>query len=832
MNHNESTILPPSELSICESFQAACERGESPRIEDFLAGCDDAEKSQLLAELLRREVRFRQSQGDTLPVNDYRRRFAEHSNVLREAFGDDDDGAGIVLLTDSVQGIVNRLEELKLISTELHQVLTDEIETNPGQLTVESLCDRLSRQRAMSSFQLQVIRRGDVHRLVLGDYVLIDQIGQGGMGVVYRARQIGLNRIVALKTRRSPENVGEAAVVRFRQEAESAARLSHPGIVPVHAFGESSGIHFLAMGFVEGGSLADRLRETTISARESATLLQKIASAMDYAHREGVFHRDLKPANILISQDGEPRITDFGLARMADRESQTLSGDILGTPGYMPPEQAMGRGGEAREAADIYSMGAVLYHCLTGHPPFRGETVMATLKLVVEQPPVAPRQFNQLIPEDLETICLKCLEKDPQQRYLSSGELAMELGRFLRGEPILARRLSRVKRMARWCQRNPVVASLSAVAVLLLLIGSAVSTYFAVLATRRAAIAEEGSRIAVETLEAVVFTAQEELQGIAAARDARTKILKLAMKELETLSTQQIRPDRVDVGTAAVLVRYTVIIMEIGEDDELGNMQVARQNLLKACEIYERCSEESVDNERIETEWALALMKLADVSVDLKTDGESQRYADDAVSRYRSLNRKEPDTPVFSRNLANALCIQGDCLTARGDYRGAQTIFLEAAGIARLARQQHPDDLSLLEVLMSAIDKQVDAARRLGQIDSAAQMAAEYLSLNETYLAAAPTDSERLYSMSFADERLAEIEREKGDLQLAANYYEKEIDIMLKAVKADPENQKYLQEVSVPMLKFTGIVSGLGQSARAEAARKRIDDVVGALPLH
>ncbi len=328
-------------------------------------------------------------------------------------------------------------------------------------------------------------------------YEVLGVLGRGGMGVVYRVRHLALKRIVALKMILAGGHAGPSELARFRLEAEAVARLQHPNIVQVFEVGQADGRPYCALELIEGGNLASKINARPLPAREAAKLVEALARAVQLAHSRNVVHRDLKPANILLTADGTPKITDFGLARQLDSDSgETQAGAVVGTPAYMAPEQAAGRAHEAGPAADIYALGAILYDCLTGRPPFQGSTVLETLDQVRTQEPLPPSQFaprdsrggNWL---DLETICLKCLRKEPEKRYASAAELADDLVRYQHGEPILARPVGRLERGWRWCRRNPALASALATLGAVLVLASVVSTLFAIDARNKEAAAVE-----------------------------------------------------------------------------------------------------------------------------------------------------------------------------------------------------------------------------------------------------------------------------------------------------------------------------------------------------
>ena len=302
----------------------------------------------------------------------------------------------------------------------------------------------------------------------LGDYELLEEVGRGGQGVVFRARQKSLNRTVALKVISLGQWASKAHLKRFRLEAEAAARLEHPGIVPIHEVGERDGSCYFSMKFIEGGQLDEVARREPMPIRRAVELIAKVARTVHYAHEHGILHRDIKPGNILLDEKGEPHLTDFGLARLVESESSvTHTLDVLGTPSYMAPEQAVGNNAAVSSVTDVYGLGAVLYQLLTGQPPFAGGMTYETIKLLLDTEPRNPRVLNPKVDRDLSTICLKCLEKDPKRRYASALALAEDLERWLKHEPILARHTGIVARGKKWLQRNPTSALLVACLVAL-----------------------------------------------------------------------------------------------------------------------------------------------------------------------------------------------------------------------------------------------------------------------------------------------------------------------------------------------------------------------------
>ena len=343
--------------------------------------------------------------------------------------------------------------------------------------TVEGRCLRCALGNALGSASLPLAVVGVPPNTspfirCFGDYELLEEIARGGMGVVYRARQVSLDRIVAVKMIFFGPLASTEQVRRFRTEASAAGCLQHPNIVAIHEVGLHESQHYLVMDYVNGPNLGRLVQERPLPVKRAAGYVKAIAEAVHYAHERGILHRDLKPSNVLIDSADRPHVVDFGLAkRVTGDSSLTLSGQVLGSPGYMPPEQAEGGRIKVGRYSDVYSLGAILYHLLTGRPPFQAETVPETLNLVANTEPLSLRLLNPAVPQDLETISLKCLEKEPDKRYLTAQTLADELGRCLRDEPILARPIGRIARCWRWCRRKPALAALTASLLAIFVLG-------------------------------------------------------------------------------------------------------------------------------------------------------------------------------------------------------------------------------------------------------------------------------------------------------------------------------------------------------------------------
>jgi eukaryotic-like serine/threonine-protein kinase len=444
----------------CDQFEARWRAGEPPKIEDYLAGVAGAAREVLACELIAIDVHWRRHIGEHPTLAGYLARFPYGEASVKSAFGTGD-------LQQTALGLETR---------------PSAVLQTPG-ITV---------REGMVGEDVPTFHSEICPLLLMPGYEILGELGRGGMGVVYKARQVRLNRTVAVKMILAGLLGGREIAARFLAESRAIAKLQHPNIVQIFHTEEHDGCPYLEMEYVDGGNLSGRLDGVPRPPREAARLIETLALAMAEAHRHGVIHRDLKPSNILLTKQGMPKIADFGLAKFLDvDQGLTQTDSVLGSPSYMAPEQADGKAKHIGPTADVYALGAILYELLTGRPPFRGESVLDTLQQVRESEPVSPSRLVPGLPRDIETILLKCLQKDPKRRYDSATAMAEDLRRFQADEPVVARPVGWAERSWRWCRRNPTPAfSIAAVAGALCL-GTVVSMTFAVAARTEAGRAKE-----------------------------------------------------------------------------------------------------------------------------------------------------------------------------------------------------------------------------------------------------------------------------------------------------------------------------------------------------
>jgi eukaryotic-like serine/threonine-protein kinase len=499
-----------------------------------------------------------------------------------------------------------------------------------------------------------------------GDYELMDEIARGGMGIIYRARQRSLDRLVALKVIRDGASASCADARRFRNEAEAVAKLDHPNIVPIYEVGDYGGCSFFTMKLIEGGSVADRLSELSADPRAGARLVAAVARAVHHAHERGILHRDLKPSNVLIDDRGQPLVADFGLARRIEQDFElTQTGAVLGTPAYMAPEQVTGRKGAVTTATDVHGLGAILYALLVGRAPFRGESPLAILEQVREHLPPPPCCVRPAIDRDLETICLKCLEKDPERRYASARALAEDLERWLADEPILARPVDWPERILRWRRRNPAIAGLSAALVGLALLAIAGLVIGLVRITREQLAVKSALRVAQEERVTALGHAAE----AGARREWAIRNLRRSSNVLQRIAMQAASRgagDRPEV----VALRQSIIEMAKGS-------------------FLERIDETSTDP-TIRHESALGYLHLGNLHF-IEGDLPAARRASGlAQAMLEHLSSEFPRDPWHAIEIGNCHSIMGLQLRPSGFTREAADHFVAADRAYRRALELNP----------------------------------------------------------------------------------------------------------------------------------------------
>jgi serine/threonine-protein kinase len=529
-------------------------------------------------------------------------------------------------------------------------------------------------------------------------FEILEELGRGGMGVVYKARQIKLNRLVALKMVLAGGFAGAEERGRFRREAEAVAGLQHPHVVQIYEVGEVDGNPFFSLEFVDGGSLDQKINGTPLPARPAAALLETLAQAVDAAHQKGIIHRDLKPANVLLTADGLPKIADFGLAKRFDTEraargepgahgqplasatgAKTQSGAILGTPSYMAPEQAGGQGKAVGPEADIYALGAILYELLTGRPPFKGATPLDTIQQVLGDEPVPPARLNPAVPRDLETICLKCLQKEVRKRYASARALAEDLGRWQAGEPIVARAVGRLERTAKWVRRNKALAAFLATLVAATL---GLGLLAGLVALQYADLADANRRERDQNVKLAEANRRERDQNVQLAeanrreRDQNARLAKANRREKEAgqLARRTIE-DMTSPGALAFLETQPQLRPE------------QRRFLEQAVAYYRQAVAMAAEDKETRVRRAQAYTNMGHLQsrLGLKEAGSSFR---EAIKAYQQLVAEQPQVAQYRQELAIRHTNLGTVLAALGKRTEAEAQYLAALKVqARLVTE-------------------------------------------------------------------------------------------------------------------------------------------------
>ncbi len=712
-------------------------------------------------------------------------------------------------------------------------------------------------------------------------YQLLRELGRGGMGIVYQARQAGLNRIVAIKMIRSARIAGAGAVARFKAEAETVAQFQHPNIVQIYEVGEQDGDPYFSLEYVDGGCLADKVAGVPQEPREAAEIVRVLAEAMESAHRRGIIHRDLKPANVLLTRKGDLKITDFGLAkRFEENSGATREGAVVGTPSYMAPEQAEGKVKQLGPAADIYALGAILYDLVTGRPPFRAETLLQTLEQVILRPPVAPRRLHPRIPRDLEIITLKCLEKDPKKRYLTAGSLSDDLRRFLDGEPIHARPAGWMERTWKWARRRPTAAALIAVSVLALLALTAGGIVFGVRESylrqeadnQRATAQNERDRAqrnfnrAWDAVQTLILIAQERLHSEPKMERVRRDLLVRALHFLEDFLDEKSTDPQVNWETARANLQTADIHHWLHEDaraepayrkalelleglvatpnteylpqyrydmastqNNLGLLLMSQNRFTEAEAAYARAEQlrrdlraanpKDADNGR---EFARTLLALGELRQTLGRYPEALACYREAVQVLELLTLESSD-PLYRLTLAVGREHLGDVLVLTGEHAAAEQAVRDAVQPLReLANQFHE--------LPEYRDELVVACNRLGELlanDRPAEARAAYeeaLTLAGGLAHDLPTVPIYRQHQAVTLYNLGKLDQVSGDFEHAEEHYRRQLEVSTQ-LATDFPNDPGLQRDRGVQLNTLGIFY-LERNRRDDAGRQFTDAIV------
>lgn len=615
-------------------------------------------------------------------------------------------------------------------------------------------------------------------------YEVLGTLGRGGMGIVLKARDPRLDRIVAIKMVLAGRHASSEDRSRFRTEAEAAARIHHPGIVHIYEIGENDGTPYLALEYLPGGTLADRLHGTPLPAKESARILEQLARAVQAAHAVGVVHRDLKPSNIFFSAAGVPKIGDFGLAKRMDVDaSHTHTGAIMGTPSYMAPEQAAGRTKEIGPPADVYALGSILYELLTGHPPFKAVSMLDTLEQVRSQEAVAPRTFLPGIPRDLETIALKCLEKDAARRYVSAAALADDCAAFLRGEPIQARPTPAWERAIKWAKRRPSAAALLVVSTMALLILLGLWGRFTV--------------------------------AIQAQRD-------LAERERK----------RAETNFTRAVQAVDQLLTEVAEDQlasEPRMEQKRRAILERALGYYVEFLEEKSDDPKLRGETAIAARRVGDIHRLLGQQAEAQKSYGKAIELLTSLIISQPEKVVYAQALADSYNNLGEAQRRNNEPAAALTSYEKASEIYQKLDGQAGKDPTFRLGLARALYNRGIVLQSMGRAAEAVREHNQAIEVLERLVAESPNVPINRQELARALLNLASAQRAAGDPTAAEKAGVRALGIQKKLVADFPNDQDYRHELGVSLNNAGNLLRRLKRLPEAEAAQRQSEQLFGQL---
>jgi serine/threonine protein kinase len=762
-----------------------------PMLEEYLARFPElGSHADLSTKLIAQEYRVRKEWGDQPSHEEYFRRFPSKTAFLSGALFSIEAGAALDTTVDSAQSIASGCTE----------------------------ADAFSTGRAF------------------GQYELLEEIARGGMGVVYKAWQKNANRIVAVKMILSGHLADQEEVKRFEREAEAAANLDHPGIVPIYDVGTVAGQHYFSMGFVEGRSLKVCLTEGTFPSRRAADVLVTIADAVEYAHQKGIVHRDLKPANVLMDSENRPRVTDFGLAKRLNSDNAlTATGQVMGTPSYMPPEQAAGKLEHIGPTADVYSLGAVLYELLTGRPPFMAATLLETLMQVLENEPVSPRALNPTVDKDIETICLKCLSKQPSRRYQRTAELVDDLKRYLAHEPIYARPTSSIERLGKWVRRHPSLATLASV-VLLALVAVSLLWFEATTARNREIKRRMQTRSALD--EMTSFVIEDLLAQQTELTDVHEQYLRRALKQYREFADDTPDDKKGLEGLAATYMRIGGIQERLGDLDDAAvafrhaiirykQLEVWKPGSFREPLIAAQINLAAALQESGELDSAIVSYEIAASSLELENDSpksdrvnmqrfaasinnnlgnlysKSGRESDAVVAFHRAIHAQEAvatNSPehftawyslgMYYRNYGRLLD------QTLGNAEEAQVYFRKGIALQRQLGKRTGSRDCLREIALGQMQLSVSLFR-LGDVSEAVSLLGEGIELQEKLVGDFPAQPELASELATMYERMGLILVTADNRSGGMQRFQKAVVLRKRLVAGHPNMPEYLDALSM-----------------------------------